>query len=484
MPAERLRSWSVVTRLDRRLSSTAWARGLDRRAEELRRRPAPTSWSSMFGVVSMTCLTVLVLTGVFLTFFYEPSSATVRYQGSYRLLSGVEMSAALESTLAISFDVRGGLLVRQAHHWAALLLPASLVLQLLTTFFSGAFRKPRQWGWVLLFGVFVLALAGGWSGYALPDDMLSGTGLRIVQGVLLGIPFVGTWLSSYLFGGEFPGQVLQHLYPLHVLVVPAGLAVLVALRIRLARGQRPPQAAGPGRTETNVVGPPTWPTGAAKTAGLFSVTIGVLLLMAGTLTISPIWLYGPSSPGQASAGSQPDWYTGFFDGALRLVPPGWEVFWLGRTWTLAVIVPLVAVTAFLALVAVYPFLEARVTGDHREHHLLDRPRDAPRRTALGAAGMVFYGTLWAAGSADLLATQFTVSFESVIWTLRAALVLGPVLAYLVTRRACLALQQSDLELAEHGVETGVIRRLASGEYREEHHVEALPPPPVVERAAL
>jgi ubiquinol-cytochrome c reductase cytochrome b subunit len=474
----------------RRSTSTTAAlplgHGVGRLIEGLRHRASPNHWSLLFGVVSFACLAVLIVTGLVLMFWYEPSTATVQYRGSYPLLWGVEMSKAFASTLHLSFDVPGGLLVRQAHHWAALVLPAALILQLLTTFFTGAFRKPRQWSWLILFGIFTLALAAGWSGYALPDDLLSGTGLRIVQGVTLGIPLVGTTLTWLLFGGAFPGRVIPHLYVIH-LVASGVLVGLVAARLRLSWRQKPPQFPGPGRTEDNVVGVPVWPAGAAKAAGLFFVAVGVLTVMAGTMAISPVWLYGPSSPESAGAGSQPDWYTAFLDGALRLVPPGWEVSWLGRTWTLAVLVPLAAIGIFLALAATYPFLEGWISADHREHHLLDRPRNTPTRTGIGVAGMTFYGALWAAGSADLIATQFAVSFESVIWLLRGVAVLGPPIAYLLTRQVCLTLQASDRERLLHGAESGVIVRSPSGGYSEPHqplsaarrlqldHVEQFPP---------
>jgi len=441
--------------------------GPTRLIEKLRRRAVPNHWTQFFGAISLACLAVLTVTGVVLMIFYDPSPATVRYGGSYPLLRGVEMSKAFESTLRISFDVRGGLLVRQAHHWAALVLPASLILQLLSVFFTGAFRKPRRLSWLLLFGVFVLALAAGWSGYALPDDMLSGTGLRIVQGVTLGIPVVGTGLTSVLFGGEFPGRIIPHLYLIH-LIAPTVLLLLVAVRLRVSFRQEPAQFPGPGPTGDNVVGIPVWPNGAVRAAGLFFITAGVLTLMAGTMTISPVWSYGPSSPAAAGAGSQPDWYTAFLDGALRLVPPGWEFDWLGQTWTLAVLVPLAVIGLFLGLVAAYPFLESWVTGDRREHHLLDRPRNTPTRTGIGVAGMTLYATLWAAASADLIATQFHVSFESVIWLLRGVVVLGPPLAYIVTGQVCLTLQAHDRERLRHGAESGVILRSPSGGYREVH----------------
>ncbi len=468
-PVDRRPHFSITDRLSERIRTrTAIGGTVTRQVGQMRRRRVPVHWSNLFGVAAFACIVVLLLTGVLLMFVYTPSGEIVTYTGSYRPLQGQPVSKAFESTMAISHDLRGGLLVRQAHHWAALLLPVALVLQLLVTFFTGAFRRPRQASWVLLFLLFMVALLGGWSGYALPDDMLSGTGLRIVQGVTLGIPVIGTPLTTLLFGGEYPGRIIEHLYPLHVAVVPALLVVLVAARARSSYVHKPAQFAAPGRTEDNVVGIPMWPSAAARAAGLFSVVVGVIFLFAAAVTVSPIWLYGPSSPGDASAGSQPDWYTGFLDGALRLVPPGWELEWLGRTWTLAVIVPLGVVGVFFAAVMLYPYLEAWVTADRREHHILDRPQNAATRTGIGVAGMIFYGVLWGAASADLVATQFQMSFEGVITTLQVALFVGPVVGFSFTRRVCLALQRRDREVALHGRETGRIVRMPDGKFVEVH----------------
>ena len=470
MPVDRRPAKSSLTdRAALRFTTgTATGRRLAALADELRHRRTPLHWTSMFGVVTLACIAVIFVTGVFLMFFYTPSGTPVVYRGGYTPLDGATMSKALRSTLAISFEVDGGLLMRQAHHWAALLLPASIIMQLLTTFFTGGFRRPRRLGWVLLFLILIVALVGGWSGYALPDDMLSGTGLRIVEGIVLGIPVIGTWLSTLLFGGEFPGAIIEHLYPIHVAVVPVLLIGLLAWRIRAAYLERPAQFPVPGATEHAVVGVPVLPNAAVRAGGLFLIVTAGLFLVAATVTISPIWLYGPSSPGDASAGSQPDWYTGFLDGALRLVPPGWEFVWLGRTWTLAILVPLAVVGAYLAAVLLYPFAEEWITGDRREHHLLDRPRNVPTRTGVGVAGIVFYCALWGAGSADLVATHFHVGVESVVAFYQAVVVLGPVLAFVVTRRVCLALQKKDRQILLHGYETGRIVRLPGGEYVELH----------------
>ena len=463
-----MRTVTVTDRLGAAIGRSPIGRRITRLSAELRHRTVPLHWTNLFGVVSAASLIVLFVTGLFLMFFYTPSNETVTYSGSYLPLAGAEMSKALESTLHVSFEVPGGLLARQAHHWAALLLPASLVMQLLTTFFTGGFRRPRRGMWVLLFLIFVVTLVGGWSGYALPDDMLSGTGLRIVEGIALGIPLIGTWASWLLFGGEFPGTVLAHLYPIHIAVVPALLVFLLILRGLAAYQQKPPQFTGPGRSERNVVGVPVLPTGIARATGLAFLVVGVITVISATVTINPIWLYGPASTGDASAGSQPDWYTGFLDGALRLVPPGWELVWLDRTWTLAILVPLGVVTAAFTVVAAYPFIEEWISGDSRDHHLLDRPRDTPTRTGIGVAGLAFFGILWLAGSADLIAVLFSLSIEGVIAALQATLLLGPVVGFELARRVCLGLQRKDRELVLHGFETGRIVRLPGGEYVEVH----------------
>jgi ubiquinol-cytochrome c reductase cytochrome b subunit len=469
MPIDRRRSRRP---LSERLSyyvvnDTRWGRSAASHVLALRERPFPLHWTAIFGVATVACVAVLFITGVFLMFFYTPSSTPVSYHGGYAPLRGATVSAAFDSTMRISFEVRGGLLMRQAHHWAALLLPATLIMQILVSFFTGAFRRPRRAQWVLLFLVFVVALIGGWSGYALPDDMLSGTGLRIVEGIVLGVPFIGTWTSTLLFGGEFPGEIIAHLYPIHIVLVPVAFVILTGLQVLLAASQRPPQFAAQGRSEHTVVGIPL-PTAGVRVGGVLVAVVGLLVLMAALVTVSPIWVYGPSAPGEASAGSQPDWYTGFLDGALRLVPSGWEFVWLGHTWSLFVVIPLAVVTIFMTLVLAYPFIEHWIIGDEREHHLLQRPRDTPVRTAIGAAGVVFYGVLWGAGSADVVAHQSGLSLESIILFCQVTLFVGPAIAFAATKAVCLALQRRDDELVLRGYETGRIVRLPGGGYIEVH----------------
>ena len=437
--------------------------------KELGRKIFPDHWSFMLGEVALYSFIVILLSGTFLTFFFQASMTMVDYEGSYAPLKGVTMSAAMASTLDISFDVRGGLLMRQVHHWAALLFVASIGLHMLRVFFTGAFRKPREINWVVGFVLFVLAMAEGFTGYSLPDDLLSGNGLRIIDGMIKGIPVVGTWMSYLMFGGEFPGEmIVGRLYTLHILLLPAVLVAMIGVHMILLIVNKHTQFAGPGRTQGNVVGVPIMPVFAAKAGGFFFIVFGVIMLVASTVGINPVWNYGPYDPSPISAGTQPDWYIGFADGMLRLIPPHLETELWGFTITWYILIPTVILVGFLALVAIYPFIEAWITGDKREHHIADRPRNAPTRTAIGAAGVTFYAVMWAAASSDLIATHFRLSVEAVTHALQAALILGPIIAYLLSKRISLSLQKKDREIALHGFESGRIVRLPGGEYIEVH----------------
>jgi len=437
--------------------------------KEFGRKIFPDHWSFLLGEVALYSFIVILLSGTFLTFFFQASMAEVVYHGSYVPLKGIHMSAAMESTLNISFEVRGGLLVRQIHHWAALLFVAAIGLHMLRIFFTGAFRKPRELNWVIGFVLFILAMAEGFTGYSLPDDLLSGNGLRIIDGLIKGLPVVGTWISFLLFGGEFPGTaIVGRLYTLHILLLPAMVLAFIALHLMFVVIHKHTQYAAPGRTQGNVVGFPVLPVYAAKAGGFFFIVFGVIAAMASFFTINPIWNYGPYDPSPVSAGTQPDWYIGFADGALRLVPPGWEFVWLDRTWSFNIIIPVAILGLFIVTVLIYPFIEAWITGDKREHHILDRPRNAATRTAVGAAGVTFYAVFWAAASSDLIATHFKLTMEGVIHSLQALLFLGPLIAYVLTKRVCIALQKKDRSIALHGYETGRIVKLPGGEFIEVH----------------
>jgi ubiquinol-cytochrome c reductase cytochrome b subunit len=433
------------------------------------RKVFPDHWSFMLGEVAMWSFVVVIITGTWLTFFFQPSMAHTYYDGSYAPLKGAEMTIAYASSLDISFDIRGGLIMRQMHHWGALLFVAAVGLHMLRVFFTGAFRKPRELNWVVGFLLFIMAMAAGFTGYSLPDDLLSGNGLRIIDGMIKGIPLIGPAISSGLFGGEFPGtEVIARLYALHIMIVPAIMIVLIGVHLMMLIIHKHTHYSGPGRTDQNVVGYPLMPVYVAKAGGFFFLVFGVIAGMAALFTINPIWNYGPYDPSPVSAGTQPDWYIGWLDGALRLAPSNWDVSVFGYMLPFGVLVPLVVSLVFLALVGAYPFIEKWVTKDDREHHVLDRPRNAPTRTAIGAAGVTFYAVLWAGASTDLIAIYFQMSLNHVLTAMQILLLIGPVIAYWVTKRACLALQRKDREIVLHGRETGRVVRLPHGEYIEVH----------------
>ena len=437
--------------------------------KEFGRKVFPDHWSFLLGEVALYSFVVILLSGTFLTLFFQATMIETVYDGAYAPMKGIEMSGAMASTIDISFSVRGGLLMRHVHHWAALLFVASIGLHMLRIFFTGAFRKPRELNWVIGFVLFILAMAEGFTGYSLPDDVLSGNGLRIIDGIIKAIPVIGTWLSFLFFGGEFPGtDIVGRLYMLHIMLLPAMVILFVALHLMFVVIHKHTQYPGAGKTQQNVVGFPVLPVYAAKAGGFFFIVFGVIVLISTFFSINAVWAYGPYDPSPVSAGTQPDWYIGFADGMLRLIPPGWETEWFGYTWSWNMLIPVVIMVAFLILVAIYPFIEAWVTGDKREHHLLDRPRNAPTRTAIGAAGVTFYAVMWGAASSDLMATHFQLSIEGVIHTLQALLILGPIVAYIMTKRICLALQKKDQSIALHGYESARIVRLPGGEYVEVH----------------
>ncbi|MEV4038518.1 ubiquinol-cytochrome c reductase cytochrome b subunit [Streptomyces umbrinus] len=434
------------------------------------RKAFPDHWSFLLGEIALYSLVVLLVTGVWLTLFFKPEMSEVVYQGQYEPLRGVRMSAAFDSTLHISFDVRGGLLVRQTHHWAALVFVAAIGVHLLRIFFTGAFRRPREVNWVIGVTLFVLALAEGFAGYSLPDDLLSGTGLRIAQGIMLSIPVVGTYVSMFVFGAQFPGEdIVTRLYSMHILLLPGALIALVTVHLILVFYLKHTQWRGPGRSRQNAVGKPFFPQFVASSGGLFFMVFGVLALLGGLAQINPVWVYGPYRPDQVSTGSQPDWYVGFLEGALRLVPP-WETTLAGHTLMWNVLLPAVVLPALLFLVLyLYPFVEQRLTGEWRhEQHLCDRPRERPVRTGLGASGVTFFGVLLLAGGNDIVAQTFRVSLNTLTWVLRVALVAGPVLAFLVTRRLCHAFLDTERGRLEDGEETGEVRQTVTGGYESSH----------------
>ena len=427
----------------------------------------PTHWSFMLGEIALYSFVVLLLSGVYLTLFFDPSMSKVIYDGAYAPLNGVEMSRAYETALQISFEVRGGLFIRQVHHWAALLFAISIMAHMFRIFFTGAFRKPREANWVIGCILLLLSIAEGFMGYSLPDDLLSGVGLRIMSAIIIGLPVIGTWMHWMMFNGDFPGDIIiPRLYIAHVLIIPALLLGLIAAHLALVWYQKHTQFPGPGRTENNVVGVRIMPVFAVKALTFGLINIGFLAFLAGAFQINAIWNLGPYNPSQVSAGSQPDIYMLWTDGAARVMP-AWELY-IGSYTIPAVVWVALLLGLLVVLLFAYPFIEAKMTGDDAHHNLLQRPRDVPVRSGIGAMALVFYTLLTLSGGNDLIAYHFQISLNAMTWVGRIGLILLPPIAYFVTYRICIGLQRSDQAVLEHGIETGIIDQLPSGAFIEVH----------------
>ena len=451
----------------------------------LLRKVFPDHWTFLLGEIALYSFIILILTGIFLTLFFQPSMTETVYHGSYTKLSGVRMSEAYASTLRISFDVRGGLLMRQIHHWAADVFLAAIICHLLRIFFTGAYRKPRETNWLIGLAMFTLGIFEGFLGYSMPDDLLSGTGVRIAEGVLLGIPVVGTYLSFFLFGGQFPGtEFVTRFYIIHVLLIPGLLLALVSAHLFLMVHQKHTQMQGQGRSDANVVGQPAYPYFAIKTGAFFFFVFGVLALLGTFAQINPVWQPGPYTPVAISAGSQPDFYMGFLEGSLRMFPSWtWDIG--GHTVAWNVFVPALVILGLLfTALGVWPFAERWATGDHAYHHVNQKPRNAPTRTGLGMAGVVFYAVNWLEGANDLIAVHLQIPLFLTTEIARYAVFIGPVVAFWVTRRICIGLQRRDAAMIEHGVESGIIQQLPNGGFieverplTEREMAEMVSPPP-------
>ncbi|WP_306316518.1 MULTISPECIES: cytochrome bc complex cytochrome b subunit [unclassified Streptomyces] len=442
--------------------------GIYQLAKSQMRKVFPDHWSFMLGEICLYSFIVLILTGVYLTLYFDPSTQEVVYNGTYVPLKGIRMTQAYESTLHISFDVRGGLLIRQIHHWAALVFVAGMTVHMMRVFFTGAFRKPRELNWAFGWTLLFLGIVTGLTGYSLPDDLLSGTGLKFAQGAILSVPVVGTYLAMFLFGGEFPGDdFISRLYPIHILLLPGIMLGLVALHLILVFYHKHTQFAGPGRGEKRVTGAPFFPIYVAKAGGFFFLVFGVLALLGAVATINPVWAFGPYRTDLVTTGAQPDWYLGFSEGLIRVMP-AWEISAWGHTLQLGVFIPFTLFPVILSFMLVYPFLEAWITGDKREHHTADRPRNKPVRTGIGAAWLSLYAVLLIGGGNDIVATKLHLSINAITWFVRISCFVVPVLVFVVTKRVCQGLQHRDREKALHGRESGQIKRLPHGEFIEVH----------------
>jgi ubiquinol-cytochrome c reductase cytochrome b subunit len=453
------------TELDRIVGWLDERTGVAEVARVLLRKVFPDHWSFLLGEIALFCYVVLFATGIFLTFFFTADSRPVTYQGSYLPLQGAQVSAAFDSVMRLSFEVRAGLLMRQVHHWAALVFVAAIVVHVSRVFFTGAFRRPREVNWLIGVSLLLMALAAGLTGYSLPDDLLSGTGLRITYSIAFSIPFVGPWLAYLVFGGEFPTlDLIGRFYVFHIMLLPLLMIGAITFHVGIVYLQKHTQFPGGQATETNVVGRHFWPGQAFRSLGLFFVTAAVLALMGGLFQINPVWVYGPFLPSAAASPAQPDWYLGWLEGLLRL-GPNWEPTILGVTIPSPFLPGVVVPGIIFGGLALWPFIEARISRDHRHHHLLQYPWQAPLRLAIGSGVLALFVFLTLAGANDLLAVLLRVGVEELTTALRVLAVVGPIAVGLVAYR--LALEIRGRAGRPLGPDAGsVLRRTPEGGFEE------------------
>jgi quinol---cytochrome-c reductase cytochrome b subunit len=429
------------------------------------RKVFPDHWSFLLGEIALFCFIILVATGTFLTFFYVASAAPVTYDGPYEPLRGSSVSAAFDSVMQLSFEIRAGLLMRQIHHWTALVFVAIVILHLCRVLFTGAHRRPRELNWIVGFTLLVLVIGEGFTGYSLPDDLLSGTGARIAYSAVLSIPFIGPWVASLVFGGEFPTLALiSRFFVIHVLFLPGLVIGLIIVHLALLVLHKHTQYRGGPAREDNVVGRHFWPVQVFLSTGLFFLTAALVALIGGLFQVNPIWAYGPFNAAVVASPAQPDWYLGWLDGSLRIFPP-FEPTIFGITIPSPFIPGVVVPSILFTIVALWPFIEARMSHDDREHHLLDALWEHPVRSATGAAILALFGILTLAGGNDVIAFYLSTEVETLTRVFRILAVVLPVIVWLVTWRLCRAKVRRGVSASRHrgGV---ALRRTPGGGFEE------------------
>jgi len=406
----------------------------------------PDHWSFLLGEVALYAFIVLVGTGVYLTLFFEPSLAKTVYQGAYAPLHGVQMSDAYKSAVDLSFEVKAGLLMRQTHHWAADVFVVAIVIHLMRVFFTGAFRRPRELTYLIGLLMLFITFLEGYLGYSMVDDLLSGMGLAIGYSVAMAIPVIGANLALLIWGAPFPGDPAfeSRMYVAHVFILPIVIGLMIGLHLALVALRHHTQFRGGRQSERILVGVPSFPGQTPRSLGLMLAVSSILFLLGGLVQINPIWLWGPYEVGMSTNGAQPDWYLGWLIGGMRLVPH-FDVtigdytivpnpFWGGALFPLVVLVVLAA----------WPWAERRLTGDYRLHNLLDRPRDAPLRTGLGAGFLSWVFLVFISGSADRMTVLFGLPYEHLLKAFTVAVLVVPFFAFLVVWRSCVELGRTDV----------------------------------------
>ncbi len=397
---------SVYKWLDERLD-------LGRLNKKFMRKAFPVHHSFFLGEITLFAFIALVLTGLFLTFNYEPSARIIKYQGE-------DLPAAYASVLYID-SLPFGKVIRSVHHWSAHIMIAAAFLHLLRILVTGAYKKPREINWYIGLGLLGLAVVTAFTGYSLPYDAYAVTATQIGYGIGASIPYVGQWISQVMFGGEFPTlRSLPRLYSIHVVWLPLTLLALIGLHMLIMIKQKHTQPRyaekiAPGK----ILGVPMMPMQAAVMGLLFLLYLGVLFILGGVFIAHPIEAYGP--PGASTPAVKPDWYFLWIYGILQIIPNSWVIPlpWgqeLNPEFIGGVLIP-----GILGIAAVLlPLVDARKT----KMRYLELPSHHPLRTSVtvGILFFFFVGTL--AGWKQELGLS-----NAVLWTM---LILIPLASATVT----------------------------------------------------
>ena len=396
----------------------------------------PDHWSFMLGEIALYSFMILVITGTYLALFFHASSQKIIYHGSYHALDGQKVSVAYRSLLHISFDVPAGLLIRQMHHWASLIFIWAILAHMARIYFTAAYRKPREMNWLIGLTLLVLGLVNGFFGYSMLDDLLSGTGLRVGYAILMSVPVLGPWLTYLFMGGVIPNpEALPRMYALHIFLVPAMIAGLLALHLGMIWRQLHTNYPGPKRTNRTIVGSRLWPSYTAKSLGLLFLVFAAVAGLAAVAQIDPVWLYGPYDPSAVMAGAQPDWYLGWIEGAIRLFP-GVNIH-LGHWLIPELFFPAVLLPSlFFGVLYLFPFLEKLYSSDEGDQNVLRFPYQQPFNTALGIGVFTLMLVLLAAGADDIIAVATGSSVVLLRTILRFAIFVIPAVSAVLTYLIC------------------------------------------------
>ncbi len=362
---------SVYKWLDERLD-------LDRLNKKFMRKAFPVHHSFFLGEITLFSFITLVLTGIFLTFGYEPSTRLVKHAGE-------QLPAAYVSVLYID-SLPFGRVLRSVHHWAAHIMVAAAFLHMLRILISGAYKKPREINWLLGLLLLGATVVTAFVGYSLPFDAFSVTATQIGYGIGKSIPYVGDWIAQVMFGGEYPTlHSIPRLYSLHVLWLPLLLMALIGLHMLIMIKQKHTQPkyaeeVAPGK----ILGVPMAPMQLSVMSLLFLLYLGVLFIIAGAIIAHPVEVYGP--PTTATPALKPDWYFLWIYGILQIIPSSWKIPLPWGAEITSEFIGGVLIPGILGLAALLlPFLDNRKT----KMRYVELPSHHPMRTSV-TVGLLFF----------------------------------------------------------------------------------------------